>query len=56
MVGVGGVGVWGFNSFIISWDKRSLFLKLSNRKVGCILEICWEIEGKVILAFPNKVN
>lgn len=37
--GGGSVGLeWGgFNSFIISWDKRSLFLRLWNRKVGCIL-------------------
>lgn len=35
--GLVGVGVGGFNSFIISWDKRSLFLRLWNRKVGCIL-------------------
>lgn len=35
--GVGGIGVGGFNSFIISWDKRSLFLRLRNSKVGCIL-------------------
>lgn len=34
--GLGG-GVGGFNSFIISRDKRSLFLRLRNRKVGCIL-------------------
>lgn len=26
----------GFNSFIISWDKGSLFLRLQKRKVGCV--------------------
>lgn len=36
VVGLEWEGGGGFNSFIISWDKRSLFLRLRNRKVGCI--------------------
>lgn len=30
-------GGGGFDSFIISRDKRSLFLRLRNWKLGCIL-------------------